>query len=170
MYVSCLYFLRLRSAPVGLDSHLKSPRRCTDLLFLIFYAAFWVTMLALGGYGIKNGNPAALVLGTDYQGVMCDEGNNTGLGKRYFLNVAEVAYAVNALGSTISSTSVTSVDYNLRDAKSICLADCPTMTNMALGISWVCNYPESVEGHPNSPTYTRQGQRIKRIERRSTQR
>jgi len=156
MYVSCLYFLRLRSAPVGLDSHLKSPRRCTDLLFLIFYAAFWVTMLALGGYGIKNGNPAALVLGTDYQGVMCSEGNNTGLSKRYFLNVAEVAYAVNALGSTISSTSVTSVDYNLRDAKSICLADCPTMTNTASGISWVCNYPESVEGHPNSPTYTRQ--------------
>ena len=125
---------------------------------MLFFVAFWVTMLALGGYGIKNGNPEALVLGTDYQGVLCNEGNNTGLKKRYFLNVAEVAYAVDALASGIATTNVATIDYNLRDAKSICLEECPAMNNTksASGLTWVCNYPESVEGHPNYPTYTRE--------------
>lgn len=138
-----------------MDSHLKKPRRCTDIFFLLFFILFWCAMFAVGGYGVANGNPAALVLGTDYEGELCNEGANGGLKQRYFVNVAEIAYAVNGLALSIAPTAVGGIDYNLRDAKSICLKSCPSMTNNATAISWVCNYPDSKEGHPNSPTYTR---------------
>jgi choline transporter-like protein 2/4/5 len=137
---------------VGVDSHLKSPRRCTDILFLIIWWAFWITMFALGGYGVTNGNPKALVMGTDYEGEMCNSGNNTGFPVRYFVNVAEVLYSINGLAASIAPTAVTGVDYNLADAKSICLAACPTVSNSTTSAAWVCNYPDSVEGYSS---YTR---------------
>ena len=30
-------------------------------------------MLAIGGYGFSKGDPALLIMGTDYEGVLCDE-------------------------------------------------------------------------------------------------
>jgi hypothetical protein len=73
-------------------------------LFLLAFIAFWVGMLACGGYGFTNGDPALLIMGTDYEGVLCDEkgtgvagtgsGNvidNSGLKTRYWANFLEVA-------------------------------------------------------------------------------
>ena len=41
-------------------------------------------MLAIGGYGFSKGDPALLIMGTDYEGVLCDEKgtgvNGTGSG------------------------------------------------------------------------------------------
>ena len=61
-----------------MDQHLKGPRKCTDILFLLIFIAFWIAMLVLGFYGVGTGNPKILLFGTDYRGEVCDSGNNTG--------------------------------------------------------------------------------------------
>ena len=60
--------------PHGGDDFIEGgKRRCTDVLFLLAFIAFWVGMLAIGGYGFSKGDPALLIMGTDYEGVLCDE-------------------------------------------------------------------------------------------------
>merc|ERR1719223_1028590 len=62
---------------------MKGPRKCTDILFLIVFIAFWIAMLVLGFYGV----------GTDYRGEVCDQGKNDGFKTRYFMNPGELAWA-----------------------------------------------------------------------------
>ena len=62
----------------------KAVRDDSRRLFLLALIAFWVGMLAIGGYGFSKGDPALLIMGTDYEGVLCDEKgtgvNGTGSG------------------------------------------------------------------------------------------
>lgn len=124
----------------GIDAHLKKPRRCTDFLFLLIFIGFWIGMLTLGFYGVGTGNPKVLVFGTDYTGTMCGDGANANRKARYFLNPIEVAYAAGL--DLTGSGNVNTGGYNLRDAKSICLPDCPAIEdNASTGPTWVCEYP-----------------------------
>ena len=113
-------------------------RRCTDALFLLAFIAFWVGMLAVGGYGFSKGDPALLIMGTDYEGVLCDEkgtgvngkgsGNvidNTGLKTRYWANFLEVAAVARAAAVAVTTQSFSSSSYTLADAKSMCVSMCP---------------------------------------------
>ena len=137
-----------RSGKDEVDQHLKGPRKCTDILFLLIFIAFWIAMLVLGFYGVGTGNPKILLFGTDYRGEVCDSGNNTGYKTRYFVNPGELAWAANVYpGQTPSATR----KYNLRDAKSICLAECPQPKMTAGSVAWVCDYPStvSIASQPN---------------------
>jgi len=73
---------------------------------------------------------------------MCGDGVNANRKARYFVNPAEVAFAagLDITGST--PPKVNTGGYNLRDAKSICLPDCPTFKDdVNNGPAWVCEYP-----------------------------
>ena len=117
-----------------MDAHLKKPRRCTDILFLVVYIAFWTMMFALGFYGVGKGDPTALVFGADFNGKLCGEGNNTGFKTRYLVNPLEVMYAAGALDGTTRMGK-----YNLRDAKSYCVKECPTPKNTTGQVQWFCS-------------------------------
>ena len=120
---------------------MKGPRKCTDILFLIVFIAFWIAMLVLGFYGVGTGKPKILLFGTDYRGEVCDQGKNDGFKTRYFMNPGELAWAAGV--HTDQSASATR-KYNLRDAKSICLKDCPKPKMTASSVAFVCDYPEDV--------------------------
>ena len=72
---------------------MKGRRKCTDILFLIVFIAFWIAMLVLGFYGVGTGKPKILLFGTDYRGEVCDQGKNDGFKTRYFMNPGELAWA-----------------------------------------------------------------------------
>jgi len=46
-------------------------RGCTDIPFLILFMLYLAGMMVITVLGFKNGDPARLVFGTDYQGVQC---------------------------------------------------------------------------------------------------
>ena len=46
-------------------------RKCTDVLFLILLIAFWVGMFIVAAVGFLNGDPAKLLMATDYAGNSC---------------------------------------------------------------------------------------------------
>merc|ERR1712205_26340 len=133
-----------------LDQHMKGRRKCTDILFLIVFIAFWIAMHVLGFYGVGTGKPKILLFGTDYRGEVCDQGKNDGVKTRYFMNPGELAWAAGV--HTDQSASATR-KYNLRDAKSICLKACPKPTMTANSVAFVCDYPEDVNIAQNAPNY-----------------
>ena len=94
--------------------------------------------MACGGYGFTNGDPALLIMGTDYEGVLCDEkgtgvagtgsGNvidNSGLKTRYWANFLEVAAVARSAAVAATTPSFASSSYTLADAKSMCVSTCP---------------------------------------------
>lgn len=89
--------------------------------------------------GFANGDPRILIFGTDYQGELCDKGDNEGLKVRYWVNPYEIMSSLPTYngGNT----------YNLRDVKSICLAGCPAAATAVDTVNWVCNYPDSKDGY-----------------------
>ena len=107
-------------------------RKCTDILFLIAYFAFMIGMVVVGILGFANGDPAALLFGTDYEGEMCSEDYPA----RYFPNPYELYTASQATHT-----------YGFKDVKSMCLKDCPSPVGTdAEPLNWVCNYPDSKDG------------------------
>ena len=139
----------------GIDAHLKKPRRCTDFLFLLIFVGFWIGMLSLGFYGVGTGNPKVLVFGTDYTGTMCGDGVNANRKARYFVNPAEVAFAAGLDITGSNPPKVNTGGYNLRDAKSICLPDCPAIKDdVNNGPAWVCEYPGADGITLGGATYT----------------
>jgi len=50
-------------------------RSCTDILFLLFFAAFLVGMIVLFGMGVSRGNPYRIIHGTDVAGNICGRDN-----------------------------------------------------------------------------------------------
>ena len=57
-------------APEGMNDIVRE-RKCTDVLWLIFFALFWVGMLVIGILGLQNGDPKKLVYGKDYNSMVC---------------------------------------------------------------------------------------------------
>lgn len=51
-------------------------RSCTDILFLIFFAAFLIGMIVLFGIGVQRGNPYRVIYGTDVAGNICGKKND----------------------------------------------------------------------------------------------
>ena len=77
-------------------------------------------------------DPALLIMGTDYEGVLCDEkgtgvagtgsGNvidNSGLKTRYWANFLEVAAVARSAAVAATTPSFASSSYTLADAKSM---------------------------------------------------
>mmetsp|Transcript_43204 Transcript_43204/g.72014 ORF Transcript_43204/g.72014 Transcript_43204/m.72014 type:complete len:760 (-) Transcript_43204:174-2453(-) len=131
-------------------------RKCTDLLFLIMFAAFWVGMIITAGIAWAEGDPRTLVYGLDYRGNVCGKDNDApgnmdldGFRFQYWPNTNQLFDAADPL-------NVLQFD----NALSICLSECPTPlgTNGTNGttvngtangtaaseakVHWVCKYPE----------------------------
>ena len=88
------------------DDVMNRNRRCTDVLFLILYAAFMVAFFAIGVIGFTSGDPRILLYGTDYEGKLCTED----LPARYWVNPLEIYELTQATHT-----------FDMKDVKSICL-------------------------------------------------
>ncbi|VFQ91854.1 unnamed protein product [Cuscuta campestris] len=112
---------------------IKHNRKCRDVIFLVIFIAFWVSMVVNSSFGFNQGNPLRLSYGLDYKGNICGDKhadpNLHELDLKYWLNPNEVY-----------QTSSKDSDAKLANARSICLLDCPTPSDDSL--NWVCDYPE----------------------------
>ncbi|CAL9060708.1 unnamed protein product [Musa banksii] len=112
---------------------IRHNRKCRDLVFLVIFIAFWVAMIVNSSFGFNQGNPLRLTYGLDYKGNVC--GNRHAkpdlreLMVRYWLNPNQVYLS-----------GIENSQFNLADARSICLMECPVPSED--GLNWVCDYPE----------------------------
>lgn len=108
-------------------------RKCRDVVFLVIFIAFWIAMIVNSSFGFNRGNPLRLTYGLDYKGNVCgDKHANPGLRQlelRYWLNPNQVY-----------QSGLKDSGFELANARSICLLDCPIPSDDAL--NWVCDYPE----------------------------
>ena len=62
---------------------IKRDRGCTDILCLIIFAAFFVTVIVLGYVGLSMGDPDSMMFGVDHEGNTCGSLNlNKGENKK----------------------------------------------------------------------------------------
>nr|GMD84086.1 choline transporter-like protein 2 [Ipomoea batatas] len=112
---------------------IKHNRKCRDVVFLVIFIAFWVAMIVNSSFGFNRGNPLRLTYGLDYKGNICGDRhadpNLHNLEVRYWLNPNEVY-----------QSGLKDGDVKLPNARSICLLDCPILSEDSL--NWVCDYPE----------------------------
>uniref|UniRef100_A0A5B7C9R1 Choline transporter-like protein n=1 Tax=Davidia involucrata TaxID=16924 RepID=A0A5B7C9R1_DAVIN len=121
----------------GSDGHtggiIRHNRKCRDVAFLLLFVAFWVAMIVNSSFGFNQGNPLRLTYGLDYKGNICGNKHADpdlhGLELRYWLNPNQVY-----------QSGLKNSYFNLDDARSICLKNCPTTSEDSL--KWVCDYPE----------------------------
>eukprot|EP00164_Ancoracysta_twista_P009652 GFYU01014362.1.p1 GENE.GFYU01014362.1~~GFYU01014362.1.p1 ORF type:complete len:634 (+),score=225.77 GFYU01014362.1:114-2015(+) len=108
------------------DGAFKEQRKCTDVLFLILFIAFWIGMFAVAGVGFSKGNPKRLYYGSDYEGNVC------GLDNSQWKNTGgrELLEEKNLYWPNI-------VQY---PQISICVANCPTAMPPATIMQYVCGY------------------------------
>ncbi|KAK4484895.1 hypothetical protein RD792_007496 [Penstemon davidsonii] len=112
---------------------IKHNRKCRDVVFLVIFIAFWVAMIVNSSFGFNQGNPSRLNYGLDYKGNVCGDKHADRdlheLELRYWLNPNQVYLT----GSKDNK-------FQLSNARSICLMDCPIPSEDSL--NWVCDYPE----------------------------
>ncbi|KAH7860411.1 hypothetical protein Vadar_013119 [Vaccinium darrowii] len=118
---------------MGGDGIIKHNRKCRDLVFLVIFIAFWVGMIVNSSFAFNQGNPLRLTYGLDYKGNVCGDRHGNpdirGLEVRYWLNPNQVY-----------QSGLKDSQFKLDNARSICLMDCPTLSEDSL--NWVCDYPE----------------------------
>ncbi|XAR66453.1 hypothetical protein NMG60_11012703 [Bertholletia excelsa] len=116
-----------------LDGIIRRDRKCRDVGFLLFFIAFLVAMIVNTSFGFNRGNPLRLTYGLDYKGNICgDKHGNPDL------HGLEVRYWVNP--NQIYQSGLKNSQFKLKDARSICLKNCPVASEDTL--TWVCDYPE----------------------------
>ncbi|GER43027.1 choline transporter-related family protein [Striga asiatica] len=112
---------------------IKHNRTCRDLAFLVIFIAFWVAMIVNSSFAFNQGNTLRLNYGLDYEGNIC--------GDRHAdrdLRELELRYWLNP--NQVYQTGVKGSNFELSNARSICLLDCPIPSEDSL--NWVCDYPE----------------------------
>lgn len=117
----------------GNNDIIKHNRKCRDVVFLVIFIAFWVAMIVNSSFGFNQGNPLRLNYGLDYKGNVC--------GDRHAdldLRELELRYWLNP--NQVYQTGVKDSKFQLSNARSICLMDCPIPSEDSL--NWVCDYPE----------------------------
>ncbi|KMZ56970.1 Choline transporter like family [Zostera marina] len=112
---------------------IRHNRKCRDLGFLVIFIAFWVAMIVNSSFGFNLGNPHRLTYGLDYKGNVCGDrhGNPD-------LRELEIKYWMNP--NQVYQSGFKSSQFKLKDARSICLMECPVPLDDTL--IWVCDYPE----------------------------
>ncbi|KAK7313039.1 hypothetical protein VNO77_37383 [Canavalia gladiata] len=112
---------------------IRHNRKCRDITVLVIFIAFWIAMIVNSSFGFNQGNPLRLTYGLDYKGNVCgDKHAHPGLSElelRYWQNPNQVY-----------QSGLKDSQFELADARSICLLDCPIPSEDSL--SWVCDYPE----------------------------
>ncbi|KAI7733371.1 hypothetical protein M8C21_018623 [Ambrosia artemisiifolia] len=118
---------------IGANGIIKANRKCRDIVFLVFFIAFWISMIVNSSFGFNQGNPLRLNFGLDYKGNVCG-----GKHKDFNLHELELKYYVNP--NQVYQSGVKNSGVKLANARTICLLDCPTPSEDSL--KWVCDYPE----------------------------
>ncbi|CAH9083226.1 unnamed protein product [Cuscuta epithymum] len=117
----------------GVSCSINHNRKCRDVVFLVIFIAFWISMIVNSSFGFNRGNPLRLTYGLDYKGNTCGDQhadpNLHHLELRYWVNPNEVYQSGLKHG-----------EVSLPNARSICLSGCPTPSDESL--NWVCDYPE----------------------------
>ena len=117
----------------NVDNPIKEKRKMRDVLFLIIFYAFFVSLLILASIGFIEGDPKVLFFGLDYRGSVCGEGRVKNFKAQYWPNVGQIA-------------SLMAGPANFYDSKSLCVKQCPkvdeTLTSNYTVLPWVCNYPD----------------------------
>ncbi|KAI3457473.1 hypothetical protein Pfo_014136 [Paulownia fortunei] len=117
----------------GNNDIIKHNRKCRDVVFLVIFIAFWVAMIVNSSFAFNQGNPLRLNYGLDYKGNVC--------GDRHAdrdLRELELRYWLNP--NQVYQTGLKDSKFQLSNARSICLLDCPIPSGD--GLNWVCDYPE----------------------------
>ncbi|XP_042055136.1 choline transporter protein 1-like [Salvia splendens] len=117
----------------GNNDIIKHNRKCRDLVFLVIFIAFWIAMIVNSSFAFNQGNPLRLNYGLDYEGNVCGDRH----GDRD-LRELELRYWPNP--NQVYETGVKNSKFQLSNARSICLMDCPIPSEDSL--NWVCDYPE----------------------------
>jgi choline transporter-like protein 2/4/5 len=102
-------------APPPLDVE-KVDRKCTDLLFLLLFIAFWVGMVGIAAVGIAMGEPERLIYASDYEGTTCGGADKPDQKYIYYPKITEDI--IDNMNAGISSPT----EYKLFG---ICLDECP---------------------------------------------
>ncbi|XP_028807503.1 choline transporter protein 1 [Neltuma alba] len=112
---------------------IRHNRKCRDVAVLVIFIAFWIAMIVNSSFGFNRGNPLRLTYGLDYKGNVCgDKHAHPGLRQlelKYWLNPNQVY-----------QSGLKDSHFELADARTICLLDCPVPSEDSL--NWVCDYPE----------------------------
>jgi len=134
------------------DQGLKENRRCTDVLFCIIFAAFWVGMIGIGAAAFSSGDPNLLYYGFDSSGYLCGASNT--LWAADTVNGSATAADASVAAAAVSAPSFASrkvlhymnvMEYStmtLIPADSVCMEACPTttITSGLSAASFVCKY------------------------------
>ncbi|XP_073156048.1 choline transporter protein 1-like [Henckelia pumila] len=112
---------------------IKHNRRCRDVVFLVMFSGFWVAMIVNSSFGLSKGNPLRLNYGLDYNGNLCGDKH-----AKQDLRELELRYWLNP--NQVYQTTLKESKFELSNARSICLMDCPAPSEDSL--NWVCDYPE----------------------------
>ncbi|KAK9085244.1 hypothetical protein Sjap_025655 [Stephania japonica] len=112
---------------------IRGNRKCRDVVFLIVFVAFWVAMIVNSSFGFNQGNPLRLTYGVDYEGNVCGSKHS-----KRDLRELQIKYWVNP--NQVYESGQKNSQFNLADARSICLMECPFPSED--GLNWVCDYPD----------------------------
>ncbi|GBG82357.1 hypothetical protein CBR_g34641 [Chara braunii] len=103
-------------------------------------------MIAFAAISFIDGNPRRLLYGIDYNGNLCGtkggDPDLSGFNVRYWMNPKQLMEG----GDLTLSLS-------LRDARAICLEDCPSLAEGNNVLSWVCDYPQINGKNASSPLH-----------------
>ncbi|KAG0559037.1 hypothetical protein KC19_10G073600 [Ceratodon purpureus] len=121
------------AGPPTQKPRIKQNRKCRDVVFLALFFAYAIGIIIESSYGFNKGDPRRLVYGLDYKGNTCGDSKGSINLKDY-----DIRYWLNP--NQVYKSGLTSDPFNLGDARSICLASCPTPS--ATNLTWVCDYPE----------------------------
>jgi hypothetical protein len=126
-------FVDQEAGPPAQKPRIKQNRKCRDIVFLILFLAFGIGFIIETSFGFNKGDPRRLVYGFDYLGNTCGD-------KKASVNLKsfEVRYWQNP--NQVYKSGVLSDPFDLADARSICLKDCPSPSNTNL--TWICDYPQ----------------------------
>ncbi|RLN91777.1 hypothetical protein BBJ28_00018389 [Nothophytophthora sp. Chile5] len=113
-------------------------RKCTDLLCLVFFLAFWLGMIVIAAVGYTSGQPQRLIYGTDWMGRTCGgHAAKTSAVPAYDLRdyryiiyprLSEDLEALAAGGATAAELASPST---LRKLFGVCVPSCPLLNDSA---------------------------------------
>ncbi|KAK1933985.1 Choline transporter-like protein 2 [Phytophthora citrophthora] len=105
-------------------------RKCRDVLCVIFFAVFWVGMLAIAVVGFMHGEPKRLLYGSDYNGTTCGTGKHGEQPLTFYPRITQ------DLLEQASNPSLSPQDFSFYG---VCVATCPDPG------TYLCNYEVEAE-------------------------
>ncbi|KAG2829332.1 hypothetical protein PC118_g9050 [Phytophthora cactorum] len=107
-----------------------SSRKCRDVLCALFYAVFWVGMIAIAAVGFMHGEPKRLLYGSDYNGTTCGTGKHQDQPLTFYPRITQ------DLLEQASNPSLSPEDFSFYG---VCVATCPDAG------TYICNYEAEAE-------------------------